>query len=348
MTGISMLQSLFKYPRAALVLLAFTTVSGCATSSEIETGTTTLEKLMAAHRESLYNCSPKALANAEVAISLARFESSHGRPVAARTAMEKAKAAVRDAWKGSEDRKCLPDHDADGIPDVEDKCPLLPEDIDQFQDEDGCPDPDNDNDGVKDVDDQCPLEAGTPANRGCPIKDQDGDGVFDNEDACPIVPGPRSNRGCPVQDADKDGVLDSEDKCPNEAGPAENEGCPYKLISITNDQIQLKQKVFFQTAKSVILKESFEMLDEVAMAIVQHSRFKVRIEGHTDSKGNDKANMKLSQARADSVRKYLVSKGVESLVLTSVGRGEDVPLDDNSTEAGRAVNRRVEFLIIEQ
>ena len=78
-----------------------------------------------------------------------------------------------------------PDNDGDGVLDVNDGAPMDPEDMDSFQDEDGVPDPDNDGDGVLDVDDQCPNEVGDPANNGCPDPDRDGDGVPDRIDNCP-------------------------------------------------------------------------------------------------------------------------------------------------------------------
>ncbi len=331
--------------------LAFLALSGCASSSQVARQTAELERLLSDHRDSLYLCAPKALARAEVEIALARHESSRGRPVSARAAVDRAQAAVREAWQGSDDRSCLPDSDGDGVPDREDRCPALPEDLDGFQDEDGCPDPDNDQDGVKDAEDACPLEAGVAANRGCPVLDSDQDGLKDPDDACPTVPGPLVNRGCPFQDADKDGVEDGSDRCPNEAGPATNDGCPeiqYKLITITEDRIQLRQKVFFQTGKAILKNESFGLLNEVAQAILDHPKFQVRIEGHTDSVGSDVANQRLSQSRADTVRRYLVGQGVAPDRLIAIGMGEEVPLDDNSTEAGRSVNRRVEFHILER
>lgn len=331
---------------AAVVFLPL--ALACVGHGQIAQRTKALEALMTDHRDAFYACAPKALARAEVAIARARHESSRGRPFTAKAAIEDAEAAVREGRKGSGDTICLPDADGDGIPDRDDKCPTLSEDFDSFQDEDGCPDPDNDGDGVRDDDDQCPIAPGTPANRGCPVKDSDGDGVMDPDDSCPTVPGPRINRGCPIQDGDKDGVSDDVDRCPAEAGPAENSGCPYALIAITEDQIQVKQKVFFQTAKAAIKKESFELLNEVAQAILDHPKFKIRIEGHTDTVGKPKVNQKLSQARADAVRMYLIGQGVGPDRLESIGRGDEIPLDDNSTEAGRAVNRRVEFHILQK
>jgi OOP family OmpA-OmpF porin len=66
--------------------------------------------------------------------------------------------------------------------------PLEPEDVDSFEDDNGCPDPDNDADGVPDVSDKCPLQAGPEENGGCPDPDRDGDGVVDRVDACPDQP----------------------------------------------------------------------------------------------------------------------------------------------------------------
>ena len=88
------------------------------------------------------------------------------------------------------------DNDGDGVLDVDDKCPNDPEDMDGFEDEDGCPDPDNDGDGILDVDDQCPNDAGPPENNGCPDPDRDGDGVPDRIDNCPDEPGTVENQGC--------------------------------------------------------------------------------------------------------------------------------------------------------
>ncbi len=126
------------------------------------------------------------------------------------------------------------DTDEDGIPDVTDKCVDKAEDIDTWEDEDGCPDSDNDNDGVLDTDDKCPLELGDPANEGCPVVDKDADGVLDAEDKCPDVAedpdGFEDEDGCPDKDNDEDGILDAEDKCPLEKedldGFADEDGCP--------------------------------------------------------------------------------------------------------------------------
>ena len=122
------------------------------------------------------------------------------------------------------------DDDRDGLKNRIDRCPLEPEDKDQFEDDDGCIDPDNDRDRVPDVEDQCPIEPGPSSNNGCPIRirDNDNDGTPDLQDKCPTVPGPKSHDGCPIKDQDLDGVEDEVDACPTEPGPKERKGCPLK------------------------------------------------------------------------------------------------------------------------
>ena len=327
-------------PLVPLLLIA------CLGPKEAARRSTELESLLKDRREAMENCAPRLLAEAEVAIEATRYHSRQGRPMDASKAMARAEEAVRSAWQQSQETRCWKDQDGDGIPDRVDACPALAEDLDGFQDEDGCPDPDNDGDGVPDGKDECPLEAGTAAFRGCPPRDTDGDGIHDDADACPDQPGALVNRGCPYADRDGDGVEDAADQCPDVAGDPGNHGCPYQRIQVTEKRIELKEKVFFKTGKADILPVSFPLLEEIAQALRDHPAIRVRIEGHTDSVGNDRTNLRLSQARAESVRRFLISRGVEANRLVAVGRGEEAPLDDNSTEAGRAVNRRVEFHIL--
>ncbi|MCO4748196.1 MAG: OmpA family protein [Proteobacteria bacterium] len=125
---------------------------------------------------------------------------------------------------GFEDTDGCPelDNDGDGIQDANDQCVDIPEDVDEWEDEDGCPDPDNDGDLVFDEDDTCPNVAGLEEFDGCP--DTDGDGLQDSEDACPEAAGDELWQGCP--DTDDDGVGDNLDKCPTEPGYIGAEGCP--------------------------------------------------------------------------------------------------------------------------
>jgi outer membrane protein OmpA-like peptidoglycan-associated protein len=246
------------------------------------------------------------------------------------------------------------DKDGDGILDDVDKCPNDPEDKDGFEDEDGCPDPDNDNDGIPDKTDKCPNDAedkdGFQDEDGCPDLDNDGDGLNDKIDACPNEPedkdGFEDEDGCPDPDNDKDGILDKDDKCPNEYG-VPPDGCPKKYVNVvvTATKIEIKQTVYFDTNKATIKPVSFALLDEVAQALKDNPKIEVEVQGHTDSQGDDKFNMKLSQHRAESVRTYLIKKNIASNRMVAKGYGEEVPIADNRTTEGRSENRRVEFVI---
>ncbi len=133
------------------------------------------------------------------------------------------------------------DRDHDGIKDDVDQCPDDPEDRDDFEDSDGCPDPDNDKDGILDVNDDCPLIPedfdGDDDEDGCPdkgIQDRDGDGILDDVDQCPDNPEDldefEDEDGCPDPDNDQDTILDVDDMCPNEPedmdGFEDENGCP--------------------------------------------------------------------------------------------------------------------------
>ena len=126
------------------------------------------------------------------------------------------------------------DSDGDGIIDDADSCPQDPEDFDQFEDADGCPDHDNDQDGILDGADQCPNDPedvdGFEDENGCPDTDNDKDTVLDVEDECPDVAGPVERKGCPANDRDADGILDEADKCPDDPedkdGFEDEDGCP--------------------------------------------------------------------------------------------------------------------------
>lgn len=242
-----------------------------------------------------------------------------------------------------------PDPDRDGVLGAADRCPQEAEDKDGFEDADGCPDLDDDRDGVPDTQDRCRLEPedkdGFQDDDGCPDPDNDGDGILDGVDACPQNKGVPELRGCPDFDSDGDGVVDRLDNCPKEPGPASNQGCKEKqLVVITSEKLTILESVYFKTNRAVIESRSFPLLDNVAKILLSHEELeKVRIEGHTDSQGNDGDNLKLSQARSEAVRDYLVKKGVGSGRLAPLGFGEARPIADNKSAEGRAKNRRVEF-----
>ena len=128
------------------------------------------------------------------------------------------------------------------------------------------------------------------------------------------------------------------------------DGCPkkYNLVVVTEKKIELKQTVYFDFNKATIKPVSFALLDDVARALTDNPKLKVEVQGHTDSVGNDDFNLKLSQSRAESVKKYLVGKGVTEDRMEPKGYGKTVPIADNRTAVGRGQNRRVEFVITER
>ncbi len=256
---------------------------------------------------------------------------------------------AEDLDKYKDDDGCPdPDNDKDGTPDHSDKCPREAEDFDTFADDDGCPEPDNDEDGIFDDDDICPLTAGSKDLRGCP--DGDSDGLTDSSDDCPGEPGPENTQGCPDRDGDR--VSDARDRCPDVAADPRidarrSNGCPARVI-VTSNAIQIMDKVYFDTNKATIKAMSFSLLDEVAKVIADNPDIRlIEVSGHTDNIGDPAANQILSGARAAAVVIYLNTAGVEPGRLTSAGFGEARPVDSNATEDGRALNRRVEFNILE-
>jgi outer membrane protein OmpA-like peptidoglycan-associated protein/opacity protein-like surface antigen len=242
------------------------------------------------------------------------------------------------------------DKDGDGIPNKHDQCPEEPEDFDGFQDADGCPDHDNDGDGIPDATDQCPNEAedvdGYQDQDGCPDPDNDGDGIADHVDECPDeaedFDGFQDQDGCPDLDNDGDGVLDAQDKCPNTPTgiPVDADGCPV-VKEILEDLVL--EGVNFKISSDELTPESAQVLDDVAESLQAWPDVRVEVGGHTDSTGSAEFNRELSRQRAESVRQFLIDRGVDGDRITAIGYGEDQPVADNSTPIGRAANRRVEL-----
>ncbi len=241
-----------------------------------------------------------------------------------------------------------------------DDCPGEDEDMDGFQDADGCPDPDNDGDGIPDHADSCPNdpedfdqfedEDGCPEEGSSPV-DSDGDGLLDPDDACPDQPEDfdqfEDEDGCPDPDNDGDGVPDEEDQCPREPGKPEDKGCP-KSVRVSESAIQITQQIQFATGQDTILEASFPLMHELVSVLQARPEIlRVRVEGHTDSRGADAMNLQLSKRRASSVRRWLVQNGVSPERLQAWGCGESSPIASNDTADGRATNRRVVFHILE-
>ena len=245
-----------------------------------------------------------------------------------------------------------PDRDGDGVFDKDDVCPDNPGIKTGDADTHGCPD--KDGDLVFDKDDACVDVPGEitddPKTNGCP--DKDGDGILDKDDACPEEKGVQSDdpkkHGCPP-DRDEDTIVDPEDACPDVPGVASDDpathGCP--KLDKKEEKLEIVQRVEFAVNKAVIPEEWKGPLDQVADILVRYDKAitKVVVEGHTDSTNTDEYNLGLSKRRAKSVRKYLISRGVDGKKLKARGLGESKPVADNGTPEGRQRNRRVVFKI---
>jgi OOP family OmpA-OmpF porin len=169
------------------------------------------------------------------------------------------------------------------------------------------------------------------------------DGINDEDDKCIDVVGLARYNGCPIPDTDKDGVNDEDDKCINEPGLKENSGCPEIKKEIIQKVEFAARKIQFAFAKATLLPGSEKVLDDIADLLTKQPEIKIDIEGHTSSDGTLSANMKLSDNRADAVKNYLISKGVDASRITSQGYGPTKPLNEGKTEAEKALNRRVEL-----
>ncbi len=337
------------------------------------------------------------------------------------------------------------DADKDGIVDKQDTCPTKPEDLDTFEDADGCPDPDNDHDGLADGSDRCPdisedrdswqdddgcPEMLTPVSvsvvdakgmsiPGARVTIGDASGASGMQvdapagsvsvsataiDWLPFAESVQIANGPPVEiirvmkPEIKGGTLDllvtrtdgsaieatwrldADAALPATGGKASSKVAPgkhdvhvfaegfasvHQAVTITLGQttmlslvlqpakvvlsairMDILDKVFFETNKTTIKKQSFGLLDEVARVLIDHPEVeKVRIEGHTDTRGSDSGNLKLSDGRAKAVMAYLVKAGVAVERMSALGFGETRPLDPADTEIAWEKNRRVEFVI---
>ncbi len=238
-----------------------------------------------------------------------------------------------------------PDSDGDGVPDARDRCPDK-----KASTTDGCPVADGDGDGVPDAQDKCPKVAAKTAD-GCPppVGDSDGDGVKDDVDKCPKRPAKTAD-GCPVADRDKDGIPDAKDKCPNKPetrnGFRDNDGCPDKLPKKLKRFTGTIRGINFATGKAKIRRRSFRVIKKVARMLKKYKAIRLEISGHTDNRGKRAKNVELSRRRAQAVKDYLVTRGIDGARLTVKGVGPDKPIASNKRRRGRAKNRRIEFKIL--
>ncbi len=182
--------------------------------------------------------------------------------------------------------------------------------------------------------------------------DTDGDGIEDGADGCAATPAgvEVGADGCPSAvaatgeeaDGDSDAVPDRDDRCPGtpQGVRADRSGCPIEgqtLLTLTGVQ--------FDHEDSAIRADSAPVLDQAVRLLLENRKVNVEVEGHTDDRGIDAYNLYLSQLRADTVRRYLIDRGVDAERLKAIGRGETQPVAPNETVEGRSKNRRVEFVV---
>ena len=221
------------------------------------------------------------------------------------------------------------DADGDASPDDSDECPWELEDNDGFEDEDGCPEPDNDQDGILDADDQCADEAedmdAFQDEDGCPELDNDGDGFPDDADGCPM-------------DAETVNEVDDFDGCPDFA-PVHTE--------LTGDRLRFVKKLPFAENTPILVGTAHDPLREVATLLGFNSQWRIRIEAHTDNRGDQQKLMALSAQQAKAVYDFLLTAGVAPERMALEGIGPANPLTTNRTKSGRERNRRIEIVIVQ-
>jgi len=208
---------------------------------------------------------------------------------------------------------------------------------------------DTDGDGIPDRIDACMDVQGVPTQdprtNGC--ADRDGDGIMDPLDHCPFQIGPfdpdPNKNGCPPPppppkepDADNDGIPDRLDACPNASGKpnpdrAKN-GCPKVLL-------QGKRIIV-----TVELPDDEEAMTQIAAIVNDDTSIKhIKIDAHTDNRGDPKDLQKQSQEKADKIAKWLTAHGVDKKRIIATGYGGERPIESNDTDEGRAINKRVEL-----
>ena len=204
---------------------------------------------------------------------------------------------------------------------------------------------DGDKDGVTDANDQCPqtYPGATVDSNGCEL-DHDKDRVVDRLDQCPETPAGQKVDvvGCSI-DNDGDGVINEVDKCPRTpvGQVVLGNGCPEMKLGVLHG-------VNFKTNSAELTSEAVSILNDVVSELTRVPDVHVQIQAHTDNRGSSAYNQQLSEKRAKSVLDYLVSKGIDSQRLVSIGLGESRPIADNATMEGRQKNRRVEIHAINQ
>lgn len=316
---------------------------GCAaTLPAVQMGKSKLrERIHRAKYLGAMECAPTDLATAQSAYRFARGELSDGDLSRAADHLKEGLTAIdrallvgpvcpaRGAPVTRVDQDPSLDADGDSVADADDQCPWRLEDLDAFADGDGCPEPDNDNDWVMDGDDQCPDDP------------EDADGFEDDD-------------GCPDSDNDGDNFPDEQDYCPNEAetvnGVRDDDGCPDFAMLHTRrdgDSITFVKPLRFSGDSKALLESSEPALAELAQLMTMNKRWTLRIEGHTDNRGDTDTLKQLSTARAGTVGQALIATGIRPDRIIVTGIGGTNPITTNRTPSGRASNNRIEVYVVE-
>ncbi len=183
------------------------------------------------------------------------------------------------------------------------------------------------------------------------VSDGDHDGVIDAQDSCPDSPAGSQvdAKGCAtLKDTDGDGVMDDRDQCAaTPTGLAvDMEGCPAEVAKAMPKAEWVLSGVQFETGSATLKASAKAELDQASGILNANPTARVEVQGHTDNVGKAESNQKLSDARANAVKAYLISKGIASDRLEDKGYGQTQPKSDNGTKEGRAANRRIEFKVL--
>lgn len=251
------------------------------------------------------------------------------------------------------------DFDNDGVTNDVDECPNTPEGV--LVARTGC-ELDDDNDNVPNAIDNCPnTPEGTEINHhGCALVEPKPEPAPEPEPVVVIAPEPEPEPevivvieeaepepepvGRVYTDDDADGVIDDFDRCPDTLIGLEVDdfGCAIKAQAVVLENVNFE----FNSAR--LTANAKTVLAEVAEAMKGQSTMTVELAGHTDSIGSAAYNLRLSEQRAQAVRLHLISQGVNPGQMIARGYGESKPVADNKAEAGRELNRRVEFTVLNQ
>lgn len=251
------------------------------------------------------------------------------------------------------------DSDGDGILDGADACKDDREDMDGFQDGDGCPDTDNDADGFLDSDDKCKDEPedkdGFGDDDGCPDFDNDSDGVLDVADKCPMAAEDKDSfadeDGCPEKDNDGDGLDDAMDKCPDQEetinGNADDDGCPDagdSAIALTPSAVELLETIEFKGSE--LKPSASRVLGQVAATLKIHPEIlRIKISVHVNPAGKEAKEKALTEERAMAIREWLIKAGISADRVSGAGMGGTKPLVKGKKSP---INERVEIIILER